>query len=206
MEGLAAAPKTTGMSEPEFASQAAFWRWLTLLQIVTVFGAMYFAGSTYINYRTMLAVPEPLLPGRYSAREINTAEFISFAEGWINLVSTYQHYNAESQFNEAESMIVEPYRSRFHADYMTVELRAIQQTRRSQMVVFDPWLTDIVRKTDDIVEGTFVGYGTKLIDGQEFEVSLVWVVTMQIYEGKTKNDYGVVITDAERFEEKYGTE
>lgn len=182
-----------------FREQAMLWRALALLQIPGTLIALFFALVMWWNRETILNVPAKPLPGYYQAYEIPDAEFISVATNYVNLVSTYQPTTAARQFQEAEKYLTEPIITTFATDMKQNELKAIENTRRTQTYYVDPTQTEITRNENDgTVAVYFKGEREKIVAGQSVPGAITqFLVKMTTIPRNTLNEYGIVIYNVE---------
>src|SRR6185436_12529117 len=85
--------------------QATLWRAIALLQIPATVCALVFSMMIWGTRQITLNVPSKPLPGIYVAQDIPDSEFINVAQGYINLIGTYQPAIVRRQFEEARKMI-----------------------------------------------------------------------------------------------------
>lgn len=178
-----------------YREQALMWRALALLQIPATFIALVFALWIWNTRSITLEVPAKPLPGRYLANEIPDAEFVEAATGFINLIATYQPAVARRQFEHARQMLLEPMLSRFDAEMVGVELKAIETTRRTQIFFVDPTSTSIERSDTEVIV-SLVGDRLKIVAGKELPPATTkFLVKMTTIPRNDLNPYGIVITD-----------
>ena len=78
---------------------------------------------------------------------------------------------------------------------MAVELKAIENTNRTQIFFADPSKTSIERYSDQEVVVTFAGERLKIVAGKELEPAKTkFAVTMTTVPRHKLNPYGIVIT------------
>ena len=121
-----------------YREQAMLWRGLALIQIPVTLVALLFCTVLWFTRTVTLNVPQAPLPGIYEAREIPDVEFIEVATNFVNLVATYQPAVARRQFEEARQYLIEPMLDKFEVDMLGTEIRAIENTNRTQIFFVDP--------------------------------------------------------------------
>ncbi|MCB9030751.1 MAG: hypothetical protein H6619_06835 [Deltaproteobacteria bacterium] len=175
--------------------QALLWRSIALLQIPATFISIIFCLVLWSTRSVTLNVPAKPLPGMYTAQEIPDSEFIDFSTDYINLIATYQPAVARRQFEEARKMLWSKMIQRFDSEMLNTEIRAIENTKRTQIFFVDPTKTKIERKGRS-VELTLVGDRYKIIAGKEMPVvQTSFTITMSTIPKNTFNKYGIVITN-----------
>jgi hypothetical protein len=181
-----------------YRDQALLWRAIALIQIPTSLLLAIFALVMWSTRSVTLNVPAKPLPGMYLAREIPDTEFVEVATDFINLIASYQPSNARRQFNHARQMLVEPMLTRFQTEMMGIELKAIEQTTRTQLFYPDPTRTTFERIDDKSVKVSFVGDRLKLVAGQEVPAELTrFTVVLTTIPRQQLNPYGIVITNVQ---------
>ncbi len=178
-----------------YRQQALLWRAIALLQIPATAIACLLAIILWSTRSITLKVPPKPLPGTYAAQDIPNAEFINFAQDFVNLMSSYQHRVARRQFEAAALMITEPYLSRFRDELLTFELKAIETTSRTQFFFADPEKTTIERDGREL-KVSFTGDRLKVVAGQELPlVKTKFTVHLRTIPRNPINPYGIAITD-----------
>ena len=152
-----------------YREQAMLWRGLALIQIPVTLVALLFCTVLWFTRTVTLNVPQAPLPGIYEAREIPDVEFIEVATNFVNLVATYQPAVARRQFEEARQYLIEPMLDKFEVDMLGTEIRAIENTNRTQIFFVDPAKTNIERYGRDVVI-TLHGDRMKIVAGKELPV------------------------------------
>lgn len=179
-----------------YRDQAMMWRALTLLQIPTSVLLIICSIVLWTTRNVYLEVPAMPMPGTHLATDIPDTEFTEVATNFVNLIATYQPYTAKAQFNEAAKLIREPLLSRFDAEYIQIELKAIESTSRTQIFFADPTKTQTKRINDREVEVSFTGDRLKLVAGKELPVvNSRFTVTLTTVPRQYLNPYGIVITN-----------
>ncbi len=180
-----------------YRDQALMWRALALLQVPTTLLLTLFSVVLWTTRSITLNVPARPLPGVYLAKEIPDVEFIEYATDFINLIATYQPATARKQFMEAREMLKDPMLERFDLEMINVELKAVENTNRTQIFFADPTKTAIERIGDKEVLVTFFGDRLKIVAGKELPMKKTkFTVTMTTVPRNRLNPYGVVITNA----------
>ena len=179
-----------------YREQALLWRALSLLQIpatlVAVLLAYYMANTRNIT----LKVPQKPLPGLYAVQEIPDSEFVDVATEFVNLIATYQPTVARRQFTAAMDLLKEPMLSKFHDEMMQIELKAIENTNRTQIFFVDPLRTTIRRGRKRQVTVSLAGERMKIISGKELPlVKTRFTITMTTIPKNRFNPYGIVVTN-----------
>jgi hypothetical protein len=202
-----------------------FWRWLSLAQIALIFSSIFLAIVFYNSSLNFLEVAQPPIHGDQGWEDaVEDAEIISYGEGWVNLLSTYHYMNARSQFEKAHSMALGDYAKAFQSDMQSIELTAIEQSKRIQNVEFDgepdlyrqepgdpPPGVDPDADTKDWEPAkeyrhflTFFGSGTKQINDRVFDIELQWDLEIAYGAPGSNNPYGMYVVNASREENKVG--
>lgn len=178
-----------------YREQAILWRALTLLQIPATLAAIILAIYLHSTRETILNVPPKPLPGLYHAQEIPDSEFIDVATNFVNLIASYQTNLAREQFNRAMRYIQEPMLSRFREDMMGEELKAIENTNRTQLFFIDPIKTDLKRTPQGVIV-SMLGERMKLISGKELPaVQTRFEITMNTTPRNELNPYGIMVSN-----------
>lgn len=178
-----------------YKDQAHLWRSLSLLQLGATTAACILAFALWMTRSITLNVPPKPLPGQYLAQDIPDSEFIDAATDFLNLIASYNPAIARRQFNRAREMTVEPMLERFQVEMMGTELKAIENTRRTQLFFPDPTQTEVVRDGSE-VHVKFLGDRLKYIAGKELPaVTTRFVVTMSTAPRNPLNPYGIVVTN-----------
>ncbi|RIL06144.1 MAG: hypothetical protein DCC75_11085 [Proteobacteria bacterium] len=178
-----------------YRDQALMWRALALFQIPTTFIIALLSVLLWVTRSITLNVPAKPLPGVYLAQEVPDTEFIEAATDYINLTASYQPNVARRQFIQAREMLKEPMLERFNLEMMAVELKAIENTNRTQIFFADPTKTRLDRISDQEVLVTFIGERLTIVAGKELEPAKTkFSVTMTTVPRQRLNPYGIVIT------------
>ena len=181
-----------------YRDQALMWRAIALIQVPTSLVLVIFSLVLWMTRHVTLNVPAKPLPGMYIAREIPDTEFVESATDFINLIASYQPSTARRQFNQAKQMLVEPMLARFENEMMGIELKAIEQTTRTQLFFADPTETKFERIDDKTVKVSFTGDRLKLVAGQEVPTELTrFTVVLTTIPRQQLNPYGIVITNVQ---------
>ncbi len=181
-----------------YREQALLWRGLALLQILVTFVSIVSAIFFYSNQQVNLNVPAKPLPGYYPAGEIPQSEFISVANEFVNLISTYQYKIAGRQFSEASKYLIEPMLGRFELEMLKTELNLITQTQRTQIYFADVEKTVFEAIDESNVRVTFVGEQVRFIAGQEYEgQEIKHTVYLTTVPRNIFNPYGIVVSNLE---------
>ena len=190
-----------------YREQAFMWRALALLQMPATALAIAAALIMYFFADTIIEVPERPQPGHYSVKQLPDSEFISVATETVNLIASYQPAVARNQFRSARKFLWEPALSVFETDMMGEELRAIEETGRSQLFFINTRQTKVERFPDlDKVVVRLSGTRQKLIGNQPLPAThLVYYVKMTTIPRNTHNEYGIVVIDVKRSEKSAKT-
>lgn len=177
-----------------YQDQAILWRAIAILQIPTTLALIIFSMWVYGNRTTILNVPQKPLPGQYTVDQLTDPILIDAATDFVNLISSYSPKTARRQMLEAEQRIVEPLLTSFGQQMIEGDLKAIEQTQRTQVFLVDPTKTVLSRGRGDATV-TFEGDRVKIVAGKELPVS-TWIyhVTLETRPRNRLNEYGVVIT------------
>lgn len=175
--------------------QALLWRSIALIQVPVTAIVVIFAIILWTTRSITLNVPSKPLPGMYMAQDIPDSEFIDVATDFLNLYATYRSSVARKQFVAAREMLNEPMLSKFDKEVLTVELKAIEGTNRTQIFYPDPTETKLVRNGRE-VSVSLTGERSKIIAGKELEpVVSRFTLTMTSIPRNRLNPYGIVITN-----------
>lgn len=185
--------------DQSWEGKSNYWRWFLLAELGATIALCLFAFFIWLTKNTYFHVEEPLIPGRYPVGHLSDAEFSRVAGQFVNLIGTYRWVTAKDQFQTASEFLVEPMASQFKAQYLGKELQAINDTRRTQTMYIDEYFVAIDRPTEDTVVVELSGSGEKLIGESWFDVASTYVVTMQVVDDETANEYGIVITDFQEY-------
>ena len=134
-----------------YKQQAFLWRAIALLQIPATSLSILLALVLWGTRSITLKVPGKPLPGIYAAQEVPDTEFINFATEFLNLVTSYQPNVASRQFERAAMMVQEPFLTRFQRDFISLELKAIESTSRTQFFFADPEGIKITREEKNVI-------------------------------------------------------
>ncbi|MCB0360250.1 MAG: hypothetical protein KDD44_11460 [Bdellovibrionales bacterium] len=180
-----------------YKEQALLWRALFLLQMPVTGLSILAALVMYFSSETIIEVPPKPLPGHYSVDELPDAEFISAGTEVINLISSYTPYSARKQFVEARKYLWEPALTEFEEKMLGDELRAIEETSRSQLFFIEASHIKVQRdKNRGIIVVRLPGVRQKLIHGKPLDPDeLAFYVTMTTIPRNAQNELGIVITD-----------
>ncbi len=180
-----------------FREQALLWRALAILQMPSTALSIGAALVMYFYADTVIEVPERPQPGYYSMSQLPDSQFIDAAQAVVNLISTYQPATARRQFKTARKYLWEPALTQFEQDMMTEELKAIEETKRSQMFFPNPRLIKVDRYPDlDRVIVRIPGVRQKLIGNKPLPADeIVYYVKMTTIPRNVHNEYGIVIVD-----------
>lgn len=182
-----------------YLDQAILWRAIALLQIPSTLALLVFSMWLYGGRTIVLNVPQKPLPGQYTVDQLTDPILVDAATDFINLISSYTPKTARRQMQEAEQRVVEPLLTTFTQDMIETDLKAIEQTQRSQLFLIDPTKTSLTRGRGNATV-TFEGDRVKIVSGKEFPAStLRYLITMETRPRNRLNEYGVVITGI-RFE------
>lgn len=179
-----------------YRDQAVLWRAIALLQLPTTFILGVMSVSLWYFADVTLNVPRKPLPGIYQAQEIPETEFLDTAINFVNLLATYTPPVAEQQFREASKMLHEPALEKFRTEMMQGELRAVNQTQRTQIFFVDPTLLHLERKSSSEVLAYVIGDRQKMIAGRSLPMQrTLYEITMTTIPRNTLNPYGIVVTN-----------
>ena len=180
-----------------YREQAYLWRALALLQMPATCTAIVFAVVIYFTADTIVEVPDLPQPGFYSVKKLPDRQFIDMGTQVVNLISTYQPAVADSQFNTARKYLWEPALTAFDQTMMTLELRAIKETTRTQVLFVDDNLVNIERfPAQDYVVVRIPGTRQKLIGNKPLAPEqVVYYIKMTTIPRNVHNKYGIVVTD-----------
>jgi hypothetical protein len=180
-----------------YRDQAYLWRALAILQVPATGLATIAALLMFFFADTVIDVPEKPQPGYYSARQLPDSEFVDFATRIINLITTFQPKVARAQFTEARKCLWEPALTEFENKMMIDELKAIEQSSRSQVFFIDPAMTRVDRyPEEDRVVVRLFGVRQKLIGRTTIpQEEMVYYVTMTTIPRNVQNEYGIVVVN-----------
>ena len=178
-----------------YKSQSYFWRALTLIQLPTTFVALICALVMYFTADTVIEVPQKPMPGHYSVKQLPDSAFIDVGTEVVNLIASFQPKVARKQFGGARKYLWEPALSEFERLMLGEEIRAIEETGRSQLFFIDQKRIQIERYPNEqkiIVH--LPGERRKLI-GQKLLPTdyLEYVITMTTIPRHQFNEYGIVV-------------
>ncbi len=182
-----------------YRDQALLWRALSILQMpITALAIIVAVVSIYTSNPIVNVVPDPL-PGRYSSKQLPDRLFISEATELVNLIASFQPAIARNQFLLAEERLWEPALSRFQQDILQTELRAIEETSRSQLFFINESLIKIERfPAEDKVVVRLPGTLQKLIGKEPLPPEeVVYYIKMTTIPRHQKNEHGIVIINIE---------
>ena len=147
-----------------YREQAYPWRAMSLLQMPATALSIAAALIMYFFADTIIEVPHAPEPGFYSVKNLPDSQFINAATSVINLIATYQPATARRQFKTARKFLWEPALTEFEETMMGPEIRAIEETKRSQMFFINPRLIKVERFPElDMVVVRVPGLRQKLI-------------------------------------------
>jgi hypothetical protein len=180
-----------------YKEQAYLWRALAILQMPATALSICAALIMYFFADTVIEVPERPQPGYYSVKQLPDSQFIETAQAVVNLVATYQPAVARRQFKTARKYLWEPALTEFEETMMGPEIKAIEETRRSQIFFVNPRLIKVERFPEyEQVVVRIPGLRQKLIGNQPLQPDeMVYYVKMTTVPKNVSNEYGVVITD-----------
>ncbi len=180
-----------------FREQAYLWRALALLQMPSTALSIAAALVMYFFADTIIEVPERPQPGFYSVRQLPDSQFINAATTVVNLIATYQPAVGRRQFKTARKYLWEPALTEFEETMMGSELRAIEETKRSQMFFINPRLIKVERFPElDMVVVRIPGVRQKLIGNKPLPADqMVYYVKMTTIPRNVHNEYGIVVID-----------
>ncbi len=180
-----------------YRDQAYLWRALAILQVPATGLAIIAALLMFFFADTVIDVPEKPQPGFYSARQLPDDEFVDFATRVISLIATFQPHVARAQFIEARKHLWEPALTEFENKMMVDELRAIEQSGRSQVFFIDPGFTrvDRIPEEERVVVRLF-GIRQKLIGRTSIpQEEMLYYLTMTTIPRNAQNEYGIVVVN-----------
>jgi hypothetical protein len=179
-----------------YRDQALLWRSLALLQIPTTLAAIIFSLVLWHTRKVTLNVPRDPLPGQYSVAQLPDEKFIEAATDYINLVASYTPATVRTQFAKASEMLKEPLLSKFRVEMIENEVRAIEQTNRTQIFFADPTRTQTKRNSPTEMLVQVDGMRMKIVGGQEIPpVATRFLLTLTTVPRNVINPYGIVITN-----------
>ncbi len=180
-----------------YRDQALLWRTLAIFQMPATLILLLFSVVLWATHTIKLVVPAKPLPGIYIAKEVPDTEFIETATEFVNLVASYQPAVARRQFLRGREMLREPMLERFDREMLGVDLKAIENTNRTQIFFADPTQTFIERLNDKQVLVTLIGERLKIVSGKELPiVKTRFNVTMTTVPHQALNPYGIVVVNA----------
>ncbi len=185
-----------------YKTRAAFWRYLTLLQIITTFGLMASALVFFSNADTVVEVPTKPEPGTYSVNRLPDAEYISVAQSVVNLIETYQPYTVEQQFQTARKYLFDDALENFDGLYTggsdpivdtVVNLGRTQQFRiDAGRVRVNRYKREGFMRVSVRIPGVrYKMFGFKHLPPETSE----WFLEMTTIPRNAYNEYGIVVTD-----------
>jgi len=177
-----------------YREQATLWRTIALFQFISFPLLVLFSFYVYSTRTITLHVPPKPLPGHYSANEIPDSEFISQATEFVNLIASFQPKVARKQYDAATEMLMEPALSQFQEEMISLELRAIESTQRTQLFFVDPSKTNVRYGTREATV-TLEGEKVKFISGRRLPSSGArYQITMTTVPHHRLNQYGIIVT------------
>lgn len=178
-----------------YREQATLWRAIALLQIPATLVIVIFCVVLWQTRDITLNVPMKPLPGLYVVKEIPDTEFIDVTTNYLNLIATYQPVVARRQFLKAMEMTKEPMLTQFKEEMMNRELKAIENTNRTQIFFINPTETKIRYENNQVIV-TMTGERVKYIAGKELpSITTEFEVTMTTIPRNSLNPYGIVISN-----------
>jgi hypothetical protein len=181
-----------------YKDQALLWRSLALLQIPTTLFAIVFSMILWHTRHIKLDVPREPLPGIYSAQEIPDEKFVEVATDLINLIASYTPATARPQFKKAKEFLKEPLLGKFEAEMMQTELKAIENTSRTQIFFADPSKILTARISNSEVQVQIDGTRLKLVGGKELPPAPTrYLVTLTTVPRNMLNPYGIVVSNVQ---------
>lgn len=179
-----------------YRDQALLWRSLALMQIPTTLVVLLFATGLWFTRKITLNVPRNPQPGIYSATDLPDEKFIESATEFVNLIASYQPAVAEAQFRKAREMLYAKLLEKFDSEMMNTELKAIQNTNRTQVFFADPAKTKIKRVGPSEVWVQLEGEREKVVAGKELEpINSRYVVVLTTVPHNVLNRYGIVVSN-----------
>lgn len=180
-----------------YREQSYLWRALALIQMPSTALSIAAALIMYFFADTIIEVPERPQPGYYSVNQLPDSQFINAATSVVTLVATYQPAVARRQFKTARKYLWEPALTEFEETMMGPELRAIEETKRSQMFFINPRLIKVERFPElDMVVVRIPGVRQKLIGNKPLPADqMVYYVKMTTIPRNVHNEYGIVVID-----------
>jgi hypothetical protein len=178
-----------------YQDQALLWRSLALLQIPTSLACVVLSMILFYNRQTIINVPAKPAPGVYSVEEINDVEFQEVAINFVNLIASYQPATARRQYSKARELLAEPILTQFDKDMMGNELKAIENTKRTQLYFMDPSRSQLFRDPGGI-KIEMIGDRIKYIAGKELPAVITkYTVFLSTVPRNDLNPYGIVVTN-----------
>ncbi|MCB0359882.1 MAG: hypothetical protein KDD44_09605 [Bdellovibrionales bacterium] len=183
-----------------YRDQAYLWRAIALLQMPATALAIASAMIMYFFADTIIEVPPKPQPGHYSVKQLPDSEFVSVATEVVNLIGSYQPSIARQQFRTARKYLWEPALSIFEQEMMQKELRAIEETSRSQLFFINQQQIKVERYPElDKVVVRLPGARQKLIGSRPLQPDgMVYYIKMTTIPRNVHNDYGIVVIDIKR--------
>ena len=180
-----------------YREQAYLWRALSCLQLPATILSIAAALLLYYFADTIIEVPHSPQPGHYPVSQLPDSQFINSATLVVNNIASYQPATARRQFQVARKFLWEPALSQFEDKMMGVELRTIEETKRSQMFFVNPRLIRVERFPEiGQVVVRIPGVRQKLIGNKPLPADeRVYYVKMTTIPRNSHNEYGVVIND-----------
>jgi len=181
-----------------YREQALLWRALALLQMPSTALSLLAVLVMYLTHTTIIEVPDKPQPGRYAVTDLPDAQFINAATEVVNLISSYQPYKVERQFNLAQKYLWEPALSEFQKTMLTTELRRIIETQRTQVFFVDQGQIRVERfPEEEKVVVKLPGQLVKLIGRNMVpdQKPGQWILKMATIPRNQDNEFGVVVVD-----------
>ena len=180
-----------------YREQAYLWRSVSLLQMPATALSMAAVLVMYFFADTVIEVPHAPDPGIYSVKQLPDSQFVNAALSVVNLIATYQPAIARRNFTTTKKFLWEPALSEFEQTMMESEIRAIEETKRSQMFFINQRLIKVERFPEqDMVVVRVPGERVKLIGNKPLPPDqMVYYVKMTTIPRNIHNEYGIVVTD-----------
>ncbi len=179
-----------------YKAQAVMWRSLSIIQLLATAAISILCIVLWQTRSITLSVPQRPVPGQYNTQEIPDADFIEIANSFVSLITTFQPYIAETQFQRAAALIHHSFIQKFTTAYLNEELRAIKSTSLSQVYFIDPTKTEIERFSNNTVKVTFYGNRHKYIGGKEIKpVPTKYIIYLTTLPRNDLNPLGLVVLD-----------
>lgn len=180
-----------------YREQAYLWRAFSLLQMPATALSVAAALLFYYFAETIVEVPHEPQAGYYSIKQLPDSQFINAATLVVNNIASYQPATARRQFEVARKYLWEPALSRFQKEMLGIELRTIEETKRSQVFFVNPRMIRVERFPEiGQVVVRIPGVRQKLVGNKELpRDERVYYVKMTTIPRNVHNEYGIVIND-----------